>query len=790
MAYLNAVLANVYGCVPVLKATDQLNISLDMLEVAGVLPDEPRPVRSLPAAKARLGIDPDQWIVQYAICPQCWKHHHPTELRELERPECTVEGCSGIIYTESTDSKGRTTHIPCKINPQVSLIESLHRMMQRPGFAESICDTRMKTCPSSNDDNFVMEDISDGSDWYTHTVETVRERGNQGTIRDVAADGQDEPKKLNDQRYGLNMTINCDWFGILERPHSSGGIYFAINNLPIEERHLQVNVICQQITPGPTEPNIDQIIHCLEPLAKEIEVLRTGVKMEIHGSDVPVDVYADAALVNCDTPAARKLSGTAGHSHDLQPCLYCHIALVDVNTEAGYDFKWAAKDDFEMLKHAFASEDAAPQRKEYILSDQGVRWSPLNAISGWLPSIHTILNFLHNFFLGIVAHFFMKIIFGAYMLSGAGGVNSPKQKFEDLINVIQWPSHITRLPKNMATNQSLRKADEWRRILTIAPILLWYVWMDENDKIPDVVPPIPPNAKIIPTHNRNISSIYNVLLLLCVAGRLLASRTISIAQATAGQEFLIQFCRQCLALEIPLVINHHLAMHYLPMFTRMGPVYGWWLFAFERFNGLLEKVNHNGHDGGRMELTLLRSWVQNHLLYELMLSLPPDAHAKERAILEKLVHDEARRGGMATQIAIYRSENSTDSVRLPKGKRKFVNLRTAVEPTGNAYALVLAYVQERWPNIELIDKLSLQDGTSFLSRQSASQLTYIRKNGIRYGSASNTPEDSRYPVQISSFLHLTVPGKLPHICAVVRCLRSDHMLPAFPWDLQEVFPFL
>lgn len=60
--------------------------------------------------------------------------------------------------------------------------------------------------------------------------------------------------------------------------------------------------------------------------------------MEIHGSDVPVDVYADAALVNCDTPAARKLSGTAGHSHDLQPCLYCHIALVDVNTEAGYDF--------------------------------------------------------------------------------------------------------------------------------------------------------------------------------------------------------------------------------------------------------------------------------------------------------------------------------------------------------------------------------------------------------------------------------------------------------------------
>jgi hypothetical protein len=53
--------------------------------------------------------------------------------------------------------------------------------------------------------------------------------------------------------------------------------------------------------------------------------------------------------------------------------------------------------------------------------------------------------------LGTIVHFFTEIVFKSYMLSGAGGVNSPKQCFEDVINSVQWPSHITCLPKNVST---------------------------------------------------------------------------------------------------------------------------------------------------------------------------------------------------------------------------------------------------------------------------------------------------------------------------------------------------
>jgi hypothetical protein len=261
------------------------------------------------------------------------------------------------------------------------------------------------------------------------------------------------------------------------------------------------------------------------------------------------------------------------------------------------------------------------------------------------------------------------------MFSGVGGANSPKQRFENLVNAIHWPSHVTRLPKNasfpfliaiqplipcfqLGENQSLKKADEWRRLLHITPVLLWWTWKDENDDILDSSPPIPANAKQIPNHSRNCKQLYDAILLLCAGVRMLASRTISMAQARIGQDFLIQYCRRCIALGINLVINHHLAMHYYDMIKRFGPVYGWWLFAFERFNGMLEKVNLNGHDGGRMEVTLLRNWVQTHLLYELLLSLPDDAHELEHKILNQIIKDEGKRGGMVTQIAILRGEAS------------------------------------------------------------------------------------------------------------------------------------
>lgn len=75
--------------------------------------------------------------------------------------------------------------------------------------------------------------------------------------------------------YSANMFIIR--MGILEnRPHSTGAIYFAINDLPRDQRFLQINVICAAVLPGPKEPNVQQINHCLEPSTKEMMLLQNG----------------------------------------------------------------------------------------------------------------------------------------------------------------------------------------------------------------------------------------------------------------------------------------------------------------------------------------------------------------------------------------------------------------------------------------------------------------------------------------------------------------------------------
>jgi hypothetical protein len=72
-------------------------------------------------------------------------------------------------------------------------------------------------------------------------------------------------------------------------------------------------------------------------------MLILGVEMEMYNDDnteiITKVVYADFICNNCDTPGAQKISGTAGHSADINPCPWCHCCLVDVNRVEGYNIE-------------------------------------------------------------------------------------------------------------------------------------------------------------------------------------------------------------------------------------------------------------------------------------------------------------------------------------------------------------------------------------------------------------------------------------------------------------------
>jgi hypothetical protein len=66
-----------------------------------------------------------------------------------------------------------------------------------------------------------------------------------------------------------------------------------------------------------------------------------GVKMDVYGEEELADVFADNEVLACDMPASHKCNGTAGHSHNFHPCVFCDVDIVKINTPEGYNnCKW------------------------------------------------------------------------------------------------------------------------------------------------------------------------------------------------------------------------------------------------------------------------------------------------------------------------------------------------------------------------------------------------------------------------------------------------------------------
>ena len=176
--------------------------------------------------------------------------------------------------------------------------------------------------------------------------------------------------------------------------------------------------------------------------------------MEMYDDDdetiVTEEVYADAVIEDCDTPGGRKMGGFAGHSHDFNPCPWCKCTQLDINHQCGYvPASFLPKSDTEMLRQKFRSKEAGPARQEDINNRFGVRFSAFDWVPGWRPSTQTPLDFMHCIFLGVVAWLYNHILAGAHMFGGIGGENSPKQRLERALNSVQWPQHVTRIPKGV-----------------------------------------------------------------------------------------------------------------------------------------------------------------------------------------------------------------------------------------------------------------------------------------------------------------------------------------------------
>lgn len=288
--------------------------------------------------------------------------------------------------------------------------EWLGRLMARPGM-EEMMDNTVRCMPGKR--RTKARDIWDAS--YVQDLRWPQPDGEKFfSISDKNGEGR------------LLFSLAIDWFnanhsGPAKKTWSIGAIYLACLNLPPSIRFRRENICLIGIIPGPKKPHGTQIDHFMQPLAEELlQFWTTGIWYEqtaLH----PKGRRIRGALgpLVCDLDACRAIAGFTSHSSRLF-CSYCHLEkdkMTDLNKPS-----WKRRTNEEHRKAAERWKNAdSLEEQDELFQENGVRWTPLLLLPYWNPIECTILDVMHNQFLGNLQRHF-RVTWGlSFKVAGGDG---------------------------------------------------------------------------------------------------------------------------------------------------------------------------------------------------------------------------------------------------------------------------------------------------------------------------------------------------------------------------------
>jgi hypothetical protein len=168
----------------------------------------------------RLGMNINNLIVEYPICPDCGQLFSLEDFHSLGTPACTNEGCDGIIYNVKTANKA-PKRSPFAFVPHVSLKASLELLFLRPGMEELVqhwrnADDAIGKVPLMSRSEWLesvgvhtlISDITEGWAWRAEPAYIERVLNEEsGCYEDILAGN---PVRLSGLEFGLNLSLNFD----------------------------------------------------------------------------------------------------------------------------------------------------------------------------------------------------------------------------------------------------------------------------------------------------------------------------------------------------------------------------------------------------------------------------------------------------------------------------------------------------------------------------------------------------------------------------------------------------
>uniref|UniRef100_A0A1A7YTN3 Transposase domain-containing protein n=1 Tax=Iconisemion striatum TaxID=60296 RepID=A0A1A7YTN3_9TELE len=365
------------------------------------------------------------------------------------------------------------------------------------------------------------------------------------------------------------LMLNVDWFQPFKNaPYSVGAIYLVILNLPREERFKEENMILVGLIPGPKEPSLNINVF-LDLLVDELQELWHGVILE-DNSFIGHQVYRAALLcLASDIPATRKCAGFVGHGA-YRGCHKCLKTFSKKEFGAKTDYSGFERSSWEPRTFANHIHFAGLSRRSKTKAEQKkleheyrARWSELFRLSYYDAIRFVVIDPMHNLLLGTARHVF-RLWTENRILSEHSLV-----EIQTRMGKMKVPCEVGRIPSRISSCFTGFTADQWKNWTTIYSLFCL-------------------KGLISNRHYSMWSDFVQACIILC-------SRVISIHKLEVADRYLQTFLSKFVNLfgTLQCTPNMHLHLHLKECMLDFGPVYSFWCFSFERFNGLLGKYNNN-----------------------------------------------------------------------------------------------------------------------------------------------------------------------------------------------------
>ncbi|EDO29689.1 predicted protein [Nematostella vectensis] len=214
---------------------------------------------------------------------------------------------------------------------------------------------------------------------------------------------------------------------------------------------------------------------------------------------------------------------------------------------SGYDTdNWEPRtNDIHRLHANSALNASCKTQLQQVVRDTGARYSALYQLPYYDAVRFLVIDPMHCLFLGIAKHC-----------------------------LTLWKQEGLLIPSKVATGFSGFSADQWKNWVCYYSLFAL--------------------KGILPSRHYDLWSHY------VSACRYMCSRSISPEQCANAEKELLEFCKgfQSIYGAERCTPNMHLSCHLGDCVKHYGPVYGFWCFSFERFNGIMGNYHKNNHNIG------------------------------------------------------------------------------------------------------------------------------------------------------------------------------------------------